>query len=76
MILNETYVNDDIIARMCFYTNENQRRGDGTKFTGSDISANANILTTYGSAIEVRCTKEQYTVALQLLEKRHEGGSK
>jgi len=67
MIINETYVNDSVIARMSFVP-QIEWRGDGTKI--HEVNSYADILTVSGSQIQVRCTKEQYMVGLNSLSNK------
>jgi len=63
MIINETYVNDSVIARMNFVP-QKEWCGD-TEI--HKTNSYADILTVQGSQIQVICTKEQYMVGLNSL---------
>jgi len=64
MVINETYVKDDLIARMSF-VQPSTRRGDGTLIT--ETLSYADIFTTSDSQIQVKCTKEEYIEVLKQL---------
>jgi len=59
MVINNTYVKESIIARM-----------DYVKCAEDKKDYYANILTTYGSQIQVRCTEEEYKSLLIYLENK------
>ena len=68
MVINGTYVNESIIARMSFVHSRKYNNGLEERTRNSYV----DILTTYGSQIQVNCTKKHYTDALVYLEKhRH-----
>jgi hypothetical protein len=59
MIINETYVNENVIVEMNFIQS-----------TSSMENSRANIRTTSGSQIQAKCTKEQYMSALSFLSNK------
>jgi len=65
MVINQTYVNESVIARMSFVPGGCYSDGRGVK----QEKPYADILTTYGSQIQVKCSKEDYTDALDFLKK-------
>ena len=67
MILNKVYVKSDIIARMQFVAND--KYGDGTPIPQHQVKSHADILTTYGSQIQVKCNEEAFFAAMRELDK-------
>jgi len=63
MVINETYIKDDLIARMAFVPGSCSGDGLGVKVEKSY----ADILTTSDSQIQVKCTKEEYMEVLKQL---------
>jgi hypothetical protein len=62
MVINDTYVNDSIIARMGMVCEDGWCNGkQGTMI-------HADILTTYGTQIKIKCTREEYKSALNYVE--------
>jgi len=65
MVINETYVNESVIARMYFEPIRKYKDGLGEHERNSYV----DILTVYGSQIQVNCTEKHYAEALAYLVK-------
>jgi len=70
MIIGETYVKDSFIGRMKFVDNFQQITIHGRE-RKEEIISYADIYTTSGSQVQIRCTHEEYKDALTYLSYYH-----
>jgi len=67
MVINNTYVNESVIARMSFIPRKEWINNSSKEKIWESY---ADILTIYGSQIQVTCTEEEYKSLLIYLETR------